>query len=55
MKPIATRLAPLLLAALVALSAGACASAPKKTWDPGDTVICPNCGREFRLPEKLGK
>ncbi len=26
-----------------------------KEWKPGDTVICPHCGREFPLPEKLGK
>ncbi len=55
MKRLAPLIAALLLAALGALAAGGCASAPKKTWDPGDTVICPNCGREFKLPEKLGK
>jgi hypothetical protein len=33
----------------------ACASRKDvKTWDPGDTVICPYCGREFPLPEKMG-
>ncbi len=34
----------------------ACASTKAaKTWNAGDTVICPHCGREFLLPEKLGK
>jgi hypothetical protein len=34
----------------------ACASTKAaRTWNPGDTVICPHCGREFTLPEKLGK
>ena len=41
-------LAPLLFAA--------CASGKKSTaWQPGDTIICPHCGREFVVPEKLGK
>ena len=41
-------LAPLLL--------GACASGKTRTaWQPGDTIICPHCGREFAVPEKLGK
>jgi hypothetical protein len=44
----------LLLCALFLLSA--CASTKvAKPWSPGDTVICPHCGREFPLPEKLGK
>ena len=25
------------------------------TWKPGDSVICPYSGREFKLPEKLGQ
>jgi hypothetical protein len=41
-------IAPLLL--------GACASKKGSVaWKPGDTIICPHCGREFALPEKLGK
>ena len=41
-------LAPLLL--------GACASGKaNRSWQPGDTIICPLCGREFAVPEKLGK
>ncbi|MGE5248466.1 MAG: hypothetical protein ACM3L8_08985 [Verrucomicrobiota bacterium] len=53
-----TRLArPLLLALSLALLLSACASSKKTTrqWNPGDTVICPHCGREFTLPEKLAK
>jgi hypothetical protein len=44
----------LLLCALFLLSS--CASTKvAKEWKPGDTVICPHCGREFPIPEKLGK
>jgi len=45
----------LLLCALCLLSSCASTKAAKKEWKPGDTVICPHCGREFPLPEKLGK
>lgn len=40
-----------------ALLMGACATTKKqeRPWQPGDTVICPHCGREFPIPEKLGK
>jgi len=24
-----------------------------KTWQPGDTIICPHCAREFPVPEKM--
>ena len=44
----------LLLCALLLLSSCASTKAAKD-WKPGDTVICPHCGREFALPEKLGK
>jgi len=44
----------LLLCALFLLSSCASTKAAKE-WKPGDTVICPHCGREFPLPEKLGK
>jgi len=44
----------LLLCALFLFSS--CASTKvAKEWKPGDTVICPHCGREFPVPEKLGK
>jgi len=34
----------------------ACASQKDvKTWDPGDSVICPHCAREFPVPEKMGQ
>jgi len=26
-----------------------------KNWNQGDVIICPHCGREHILPEKLGK
>lgn len=49
------RLAATLLLACALLSLSACASTKvAKEWKPGDTVICPHCGREFPLPEKLG-
>jgi hypothetical protein len=44
----------LLLCALFLLSSCASTKAAKE-WKPGDTVICPHCGREFPVPEKLGK
>jgi hypothetical protein len=49
--------APLLLLLCVLLLLSSCASTKKATkeWKPGDTVICPHCGRDFRLPEKLGE
>jgi uncharacterized Zn finger protein (UPF0148 family) len=45
----------LLLCALFLLSACTSTKVVKKEWKRGDTVICPHCGREFPLPEKLGK
>ena len=44
----------LLLCALSLFSSCASTKATKE-WKPGDTVICTHCGREFPLPEKLGK
>jgi len=40
-----------------ALLLGACATTKKEVrpLQTGDTVICPHCGREFPIPEKLGK
>jgi len=51
------RYGKLLLLPLCALFLfSSCASTKAaKEWKPGDTVICPHCGREFPLPEKLGK
>ena len=52
------RSAMLLLLAGVLMLLPACASTKgskgDRSWKPGDTVICPHCGREFPLPEKLG-
>jgi hypothetical protein len=51
-----TRFATLLLLLFLLLALGACASSKaSRQWNPGDTVICPHCGREFTLPEKMGK
>jgi uncharacterized Zn finger protein (UPF0148 family) len=47
--------AVLLLLACALLLPPSCASTKAaKEWKPGDTVICPHCGRESPLPEKLG-
>jgi hypothetical protein len=47
---------PLLLLLCSLFLFSSCASTKvAKEWKPGDTVICPHCGREFPLPEKLGK
>ncbi len=44
------------LLVFLSLILAACASTKGlKPWNPGDTVICPHCGREFKLPEKLGE
>jgi hypothetical protein len=44
------------LLVFLSLILASCASTKAvKPWNPGDTVICPHCGRDFRLPEKLGK
>lgn len=44
-----------LLATLCALFATACAPCRKAAgWRPGDAIVCPHCGKEFLLPEKLG-
>ena len=45
----------LLFCALLLLSSCASSKKAAKEWKPGDTVICPYDGREFPLPEKLGK
>jgi len=48
--------APLLLLLCALSLLPACASTKAaKEWKPGDVVICPHCGREFPVPEKLGK
>jgi hypothetical protein len=47
---------PFLLPLCALLLFSSCASTKvAKEWKPADTVICPHCGREFPLPEKLGK
>jgi hypothetical protein len=47
---------PFLLFVSLSLFLPGCASSKAaRPWSPGDTVICPHCGREFPLPEKLGK
>lgn len=34
----------------------ACASTKEtRAWQPGDSILCPHCGREFPVPEKLGR
>ncbi len=44
------------LLVLASLPLGACASGnANRSWQAGDTIICPQCGREFAVPEKLGK
>ena len=41
---------------LILLLPPACASQKEsRAWQPGDSIICPHCGRDFRVPEKLGK
>ena len=46
----------MLLLLCLLLLVSACASTKKvaRPWKPGDIVLCPHCGREFPLPEKLG-
>ncbi len=47
---------PLLLPLCALFLLSSCASTKvAKEWKPGDTVICPHCGRDFPVPEKLGK
>ena len=41
------------LAAL--LSAGCAASRSARDWRPGEAIICPHCGQQFAIPEKLGE
>ena len=47
----------ILLLLLILLPAFSSCSSKKitKSWNQGDVVICPHCGREHILPEKLGK
>lgn len=47
--------AALFFLAFAILSAAGCAGNSKnRDWKPGDSIICPHCGREYPLPEKLG-
>lgn len=50
------RFSALAVALLLALSLSACAASKKqaRAWQPGDSIICPHCGRDFSIPEKLG-
>jgi hypothetical protein len=49
--------APLLLLLCALFLISSCASTKKTTkeWKAGDSIICPHCGRDFPVPEKLGK
>ncbi|NIO17448.1 MAG: hypothetical protein GTN70_10760 [Deltaproteobacteria bacterium] len=48
----------LLVAALLSvlsLALVSCSHGKKdRAWEPGDTIICPHCGRDFTVPEKVG-
>jgi hypothetical protein len=39
---------------MACLAACATAKTQTRSWQPGDTIICPHCGRSFPVPEKLG-
>ena len=48
------RILSILLTLLLLLPA--CASRKEvRVWNTGDSIICPHCGREFPVPEKLGQ
>jgi uncharacterized protein YbaR (Trm112 family) len=47
--------AVLLLTMVVLLAACATTKKEARPWQPGDTIICPHCGRAFPVPEKLGQ
>ena len=50
------RFGPLVaLLALLLLMPACSARKQVRTWQPGDSIICPHCGREFHVPEKLGQ
>lgn len=49
------RLAILVLSAILLLPACAASKKQERPWQPGDSIICPDCGREFKVPEKLGQ
>ena len=49
------RLAALALSLVLLLPACAASKKQTRTWQPGDSIICPHCGREFPVPEKLGQ
>jgi predicted RNA-binding Zn-ribbon protein involved in translation (DUF1610 family) len=48
------RFAALALAFFLLLPACAASKKQVRPWQPGDSIICPHCGREFLVPEKLG-
>ncbi len=44
-----------LIVLVLTLLLGACATTKeRRPWQPGDTIICPHCGRDFPVPEKMG-
>lgn len=50
------RMIPIVFLFLAPLLLGACATGKaSRDWSPGDTIICPHCGRGFPVPEKLGR
>ena len=55
MRRFARPLLPLLCILFLLPSCASTKVAKGKEWKAGDTVICPHCGREFPIPEKLGK
>ncbi len=38
----------------VTLIAGCAATRTARGWQPGEPIICPRCGQQFAIPEKLG-
>jgi len=47
--------AVLFLSVVVLLAACATTKKEARPWQPGERIICPHCGREFPVPEKLGQ
>jgi hypothetical protein len=48
-------IAALFLTIVVLTSACAAAKKEARPWQPGESIICPHCGRSFPVPEKLSK
>ena len=47
--------AVLLMTMVVLLAACATAKKEARPWQPGESILCPHCGRAFPVPEKLGQ